>query len=173
VSTLSLDPGLSGCGLAYFDDCRILEAARYVPDGLTKQGRKISTRSERIESMVGALREARRDWIAHEVVTECPQIYTAGKGKGNPNLLIPLAQIGAVFASQCIGANWIEVLPHGWKGGLDPDAMIERIKRRLSREETARVESFKRGGLDHNIWDAIGIGLWRTGRLEPRRIFAR
>lgn len=167
---LTLDPGLNGCGLAFFDD-GALKGARYVPN---IAGVKLH-RNERVASMVRQLRDARllAHWPAFVVVTECPQIYSAGKGKGNPNDLIPLAQIGAAFAWDVIGAEWVEFLPREWKGTLDPDVLIERIKSRLTVEEKAHVESFKRGGLDHNIWDAVGIGLHHLGRLAPRRIYAR
>jgi hypothetical protein len=54
--------------------------------------------------------------------------------------------------------------PSAWKGSVPKDVMIERIKRRLSPEEHARVDLPRAKSLHHNIWDAVGIGLYHLKR---------
>ncbi|NOJ83830.1 hypothetical protein [Myxococcus xanthus] len=65
------------------------------------------------------------------------------------------------------------VYPRDWKGSLDADAFIERIKQRIDAAEHLRVELPSYSSLHHNVWDAIGIGLHALGRLAPHRVFPR
>jgi hypothetical protein len=53
------------------------------------------------------------------------------------------------------------VLPNKWKGNLPKKICKDRCKAVLTPEELARVKTE-----DHNVWDAIGIGLWYLGRLK-------
>jgi hypothetical protein len=63
------------------------------------------------------------------------------------------------------------VQPRQWKGTVDKDVMIERIKTSLDLSEMKNVCLPKAKGLHHNVWDAIGIGLWASGRLSAKRVF--
>ena len=168
MTVLAIDPGINGAGVAWFSPVGggTLEWARYYPNAL---GTK-NTLAERVAAL-GRLISNNAPPMT--IVTECPQIYPAGHGKGDPNQLIPLAQLGAYVAARFGASRWVQVRPREWKGTLDGDVMVERIKHRLTAEEAIRVESFKRGGLDHNIYDGVGLGLWFLGRLTPRRIYAR
>lgn len=64
--------------------------------------------------------------------------------------------------------------PENWKGSIPKADMTARIQSRLSEspEELARVEPCA-ASLQHNILDAVGIGLWYFGRLQARRVIAR
>jgi hypothetical protein len=101
-------------------------------------------------------------------VVERPQVYTVGKG--DPNDLVPLAGIGAAFASRFDRFKWY--LPKEWKGQLPKGIAFE--KRILDRLDTLEIaEIIPAGSLTHNIYDAIGIGLHHLGRFQRRRVFAR
>lgn len=162
---ICIDPGINGCGLAFFAEER-LTAACYVRN--PGEGWLLP---DRVRAMVDALKAvALPDISGRRLVTERPQIYSYGKGKGNPNDLIALAEICAGFASHWSGP-WETVLPRTWKGNIDGDAMTERIRDRLSIAEERNVKHA--GALDHNIYDAVGIGLWKLGRLGKKRVIAR
>jgi hypothetical protein len=98
--------------------------------------------------------------------------------------------VGAVFGAAKHG-SFHTVTPPEWKGNLDADAMISRIRGRLVGKEAWRilypektcaacrshtppfVPCKVRACLAHNVFDAIGIGLWAVGRLEARKAVAR
>ncbi len=115
-----------------------------------------------------------RVWI------ERPQIYRGRAMKGDPNDLITLAiQVGRYaerFASR--GCQVDTVLPHDWKGSIDPDVCCRRIHAALTECEKVVLErailplartpvyADLTGGRRHNVIDAVGIGKWaiRRGR---------
>jgi hypothetical protein len=56
--------------------------------------------------------------------------------------------------------NFRALYPSEWKGQVPKDVMNERVLKRLSvKEHEALVSS------DHNTLDAVGIGLFHSGRL--------
>jgi hypothetical protein len=164
---ICIDPGIDGCGVAFFSPAGKLTAACYVRSTASvgdNVAHRVAAMAERVLKMIG--RDADR-----LLLTERPQIYTWGKGKGDPNRLIPLAEICAFVAARWSGP-WGTIAPRDWKGTIDGDAMTERIKGRLSPEEMRNV--VKSGvTVDHNTFDAIGIGLWRLRRLQKERVIAR
>lgn len=53
-----------------------------------------------------------------------------------------------------------------WKASTDPDVLARRILACLTPAELARVPKTKSAlGYNHNVLDAIGLGLWRLGRM--------
>ncbi len=120
---------------------------------------------------IRAMADAIMGWDV-DLHCEWPQVYRAGKSKGDPNdLLILTAILGALSAR--FNGTLTSYLPREWKGTLDPDICIERIQGRLTGEETSRVDLA--GAKSHNIWDAVGIGLHAVGRgvMQRRRVIAR
>lgn len=168
---VTLDPGIRGCGLAYYLGGE-LRAATYVRnpiksgDGTAAVAAMVEQLTHRL-SLWGAASQAPR-----ALAVERPQIYTYGKGKGNPNQLIPLAEIGAGLACAMRWGALHTYLPREWKGTIDGDTMVARISATgpaslLSADEHARVD-LPCASLAHNAWDAVGIGLHRLGRLTTR-----
>jgi hypothetical protein len=96
---------------------------------------------------------------------EYPQIYSTSRQKGNQNVSItPLVLVdgGLVIGIDTKAVELIE--PMRWKGTINPDIVIERIKQKLSAEERNTVV------LDnHNVWDSVGVGLWYLKRLHAQR----
>lgn len=166
---ICIDPGINGCGLAEFVFSGALVRALYVPC-LCRVDRP--TMAERVQAMVVELanRIEPMPWSDAILLTERPQIYAHGKGKGDPNDLLSLAEICAgVAARRGRYYKWRTVSPREWKGSLNGDVMTKRIRAALTETERARVESYgRKGALDHNTYDAIGIGLWYLNRLTQK-----
>ncbi len=67
------------------------------------------------------------------------------------------------------GAGAVKVFPRDWKGNVPKKVMARRIDRSLDPAErrvlaACLVDVPK--DLQHNVWDAVGIGLWHLGRLR-------
>jgi len=104
------------------------------------------------------------------LVLEYPQIYR-GPRANNPNNLLTLALVDGALMG-LFRQEAILYLPHAWKGSVDPDECVKRVKARLSAVETACVV-LPAKSLAHNLWDAVGIGLFHLGRFNPRRVYER
>ncbi len=111
------------------------------------------------------------DDIDH-VVCEWPQVYRQGRSRGDPADLLPMAGI-ALGVSVGLATGPTAPTPAEWTGQLkksttgDPLASPRRAHpwSRLSEDERACVV------LSHDALDAVGIGLWALGRLDPIRVY--
>jgi hypothetical protein len=107
-------------------------------------------------------------WAVRTVVIELPQVYPFGQGKGDPNQLITLAVIvgdlrGFYRRQGCIVQL---VKPRTWKGTVPKKIHNERVLRKLSSEELDILPKRPRAkDYDHNMVDAIGLGLWALQRM--------
>lgn len=115
---------------------------------------------------------------ATRVIVERPQVYKGRASKGDPNDLITLAiQVGQYkerFLST--GRPVEEVIPHTWKGSLDPDICCRRVVASLTESERellmlvltplarAPVHAELTAGRRHNVIDAVGIAKWSLRR---------
>ncbi len=142
VTGLSIDPGVKGCGVACWIDGRLL-AAEYAKD-------------------VGMF--APFDVL----VIELPVVYTQSKWKGDPNDLIELAYVVGRLAERAErwGAEIVRYKPREWAGQVPKEIRWERAEKLLSEDERAKIDWPTAKGLRHNVFDAIGIGLFY---LERRR----
>ncbi|WP_338865531.1 hypothetical protein [Myxococcus stipitatus] len=175
---VSIDPGLRHCGVAVFD-VPVAEPASLLAAGLPKnpepQGGELALSSW--ASMALAVHE----WLhprlgdePHHLIIEMPRVYAAAHQKGDQNDLVHLSGVVGTLGGYLPNvAMRRSVYPRDWKGTLDADAFIERIKQRLDAAEHLRVELPSASALHHNVWDAIGIGLHALGRLTPRKVFPR
>ena len=174
---IAIDPGIRGCGVAMFvnhTEPKALICAGYVGNP-NRKGNDL----QEIRDLATAVNEfvdtASPSWLCDELVIEWPQVYRAGKSKGDPNDLLILTAVAGALSYISVDKAY-RVLPRAWKGTVDPDACIERIKTRITPEEYACVELPKAASLQHNVWDAVGIGLHAVGRgvLNARkRVIAR
>jgi hypothetical protein len=156
VTVLAIDPGRD-TGWAFLDDAR-----RLVMCGLGNPP----------------------DSIRHPVVIERPQVYRGRGSKGDPNDLITLAiQVGQYKERAERSGSKVElVLPHSWKGTVDPDILCRRVVASLSEVECAvlfrvlaplarkpMTDEHVTSGKRHNVIDAVGLAIWSTGsRLAGR-----
>lgn len=137
---ITVDPGVHGSGLAFWGGDGALELLTYeVPNP----------------------HESR--YMDHMII-ECPQIYMGHKMKGNPNDLIKLAFEAGRIASL---ANTYEIIkPRDWKGTIKKEVMLRRILSKLKDTELAYLKSLRLPpSKEKECIDALGIGLWRLGRL--------
>lgn len=100
---------------------------------------------------------------AHLVIEQM-QTYGGRAGKGDANDLIAVAfAAGVVAADFC---TYEQVPARVWKGSVPKQIMLKRILSKLSDTELAAVRGL---GLnkkaEENVIDAIGIGLFKLGRL--------
>ena len=155
-----LDPGLRSVGVSIWERGEL--AGAYLVGPVPR----VEDIGQQATTLAAAVRE-----IAHltHVLVECPRVYPGGRTR-NPNDLLDLSVVvGALCAS---AADCLTVEPRAWKGARDGDAFIAGcVQPSLTPAELRRVEL--RGvaaGLRHNIWDAVGLGLWYFGRLHSGRV---
>lgn len=112
-----------------------------------------------------------------KVIIERPQIYP--RSKGDPNDLITLAiQVGR-YSERFANREVEHMLPHTWKGTVDPDILCRRVWASLDAREKdllgARLEPLARKpfsdktlteGRRHNVIDAVGIAKWSLSRAR-------
>jgi hypothetical protein len=104
-------------------------------------------------------------------VFELPQIYRSSKAKSDPNLLIPLAVQGGHWDALLYSVNGsvTKVKPNAWKGQVPKNISHSRTTQKLSTEETAiALKNSYPLYIEHNKWDAIGLGIWYLERMDIR-----
>lgn len=100
------------------------------------------------------------------VVYERMAVYQFTAQKGDQNDLILLAEVAGAACGVIDAPANEPVTARAWKGQVPKDIMHARCLGRLTREEAATVDGVKTpGSLRHNFLDALGIGLWKAGRL--------
>ena len=102
-------------------------------------------------------------------IIEYPQAYPGPKSKQDPNDIMRTAWRAGGFALKYrhMGMLIEEVFPNGWKGTVSKELTYERVLDRLSESEKKLLlqsKPAKSKKLDHNMVDAVGIGLWRVYR---------
>lgn len=158
---LCVDPGLRGCGVAEFNEHELLRAA-YVKNPV-EFGRGYVAHNGMGGAVAGWCHKASVALIEH------PVIYPgSAQQKGDLNDLLDVVAVGASVASHY--SKPITVFPSDWKGNVPKDVMTERIRRAITDEERSRIEKCP-ANLMHNVLDAIGIGLWKLGRINKRGIY--
>lgn len=120
--------------------------------------------------------------VPTRLAAEWPTIRHAGKSVGDPNQMLPMAGVvGAVAGALAYGLMGGDLTlaiqtyrPDEWTRGVpkakpkseaQDSPRARRIARQLSEDELG-VYMF----LGHDGVDAVGIGLYDLGRLEPRRV---
>lgn len=108
------------------------------------------------------------------VVVERPVIYVQGRGsKGDPNDLVMLALLAGRIAGRfemrepCVDIAFVR--PRTWKGSVPKHITNRRTIDALGEDEIARLPKRPRAKtFDHNMLDAVGIGLWQLTREQQR-----
>ena len=155
---LSIDPGVRSMAIAEWNDANELQVAWNEPSGLPDM----------------SVSECIRHWSGYRtvlttdnIVGERQVVYPGAKGlKTNPNDLLDLAMCaGAFYGALCVDlrASLRLVEPAEWKAQVPKEITRERIKAILTPQEIGRI---RKGGEMHNVWDAIGIGLFACGRAK-------
>ncbi len=103
---------------------------------------------------------------ADEVAIEMPEIYAGSKVSkaGLMKLAFHAGFSAGVF--HVPGRTKIyPYLPKEWKGQVPKEVMSPRIMGRLSKDEAAKVLTLTKT-FQHDLHDAVGIGLYHLGRLR-------
>ena len=175
---LSLDPGLRASGLALFVNGQLVAAEVVTQTPRGKTANRACDSSEMacrcVVAVAGMMRELGGAGQVDRLLCEWPQIYqrSAGRSKGDPNDLLPLAGVCAAICALLSphGPEVISLNPAEWKGQVDGDVMTARILAKLGEAERAILP---RGALAHNAIDAAGLGLFHLGRLQRARAVSR
>jgi hypothetical protein len=110
-------------------------------------------------------------WGSHiqgsKCVCELPRIYPGGKTK-RPNDIIILAISAGRLTQPWDKKDVSWVPPRTWKGQVEDDILYDRIRGFLDPLEldTAnRACANLSKSVSHNVWDAIGLGLYHLKRM--------
>lgn len=169
---LSIDPGLRACGVALFLEATNLLAAGWVRSPSKKDQGFIAWKAMAEE--VWRWYDKQRGQNLTRIVVEIPGAY----GSDTPDRTLKVQNLVGVGTWICATSIMVSggeqqlVRPRDWKGTIDPDAMCARAWNELSPLEKDRVV-LPASSYQHNVKDAIGLGLWATGRLSPKRVIAR
>lgn len=155
---LAIDPGVHRLAYALFEHEHLIHC------GLLNLG-------DAPASMVAAIVNLTRNLQAKSYVIEVPQVYQAKRQATDANDLIDLAQVVGVCVAAAIGRDYTASIrqprPHEWKSNVPKDI---QNKRDLARLDLAEIEVYKHGingirkSWQHNVIDAVGIGLWALNR---------
>lgn len=159
MKIFAIDPGIVRSGIAVFEDGRLARAASPKNSLGPREPVLERARCMAAQLILAAQVDVTRDDV---VLVEWPQVYQRGasRTKGDPNDLLPLAAVAGAVAALVPVATIEVVSPARWKGQVPKSVMVERVKTRLSRAEIAFAADISADG-----WDAVGIGLWKVGRL--------
>lgn len=173
MKVLSIDPGLRDCGMALWTgEGRLLAAdlARGAQDTGIVNHPAWAHMACAVLNMFHcwAGRQLVYDGEQLHLVCEFPKVYTAGKSKGDPEDLLQLAGVVGMICPLFAGIQSTAriVRPHQWKGSVRKDIMTARIMAYLEADELVCCNPRVPKSLAHNMFDAVGIGLWHFGRLH-------
>jgi len=105
--------------------------------------------------------------LPQRVVIEVPRWYPH-EHKVDVNDLLDLGQKAGWLKGfyEDLGAETEYVYPRTWKGTVPKDIHNERVLQKLSSAELSVLQKKPRATkFDHNMVDAVGIGLWKLGRM--------
>lgn len=164
---ISVDPGLTGTGIAVWDEHAQLDRALVVSCTTGAIEQRIATIREEIRPHVSG-RQLRDGVDPHQrLVIEVPQTYGGRAKKGDANSLLRLAELVGSITS--LSPRVERVLPREWKRGM-PDRIVKvRCLERLSSRELQRVDLDCSKKHQTDVWAAIGLGLWWLRRHQFRR----
>lgn len=98
------------------------------------------------------------------LLVEVPIIYPGSKSKGNPNDLIALAFEAGRIAG--LAPTYEKISPRQWKGTIKKEVMLRRILSKLTDRELHMLKKLQLPpSKEKECIDALGIGLWKFGRL--------
>lgn len=167
---LSVDIGLHGLGVGYFDD-GILVAAAYLPSTRDKGGRGPLAWRQACAGLANAPAPA-------VLVMETMQVYARGQDKADD--LLQLQGIAGVLVGMYPEATPIGYLPAAWKGQVPSDILANRVEAYLDGkgwgDRVLPCPPRRRGDVMHGVGvglvhlGLVGVGATRRrdGRSPPR-----
>lgn len=171
--TVSVDPGLRGCGVAVFKGTELIWAS-YIRS-LNKEDRGPKAWYAMAMEVEDVLRGQFKDLFIEgglmdaAFVFEVPQIYRGAQLKGDPDDLLQLVGVEAWVAGLLRACRVVGYRPREWKGQVPKDVHVRRIENTLTDEEKACMQKCP-ASLRHNMLDGIGIGLFHVRRLQGQGV---
>jgi hypothetical protein len=159
---ITIDPNLRGCGVARWERGALVRA-EYVENPHT-EGRGYKVIADLAEAVHTSTCFIHGDREC-PIIIEHPRVYP-GMAKVDLNDLLDVMGVGAAVAAK----RWAyvqHVFPSEWKGTMKKAAMLERIASKLTDAERAVVQKTNKSDTE-DILDAVGIGLWKLGRLSTK-----
>ena len=164
---IAIDPGLRVCGVAVFNAAGELTSAcvsevSYEPE--EEIDRALSW-ALMVEAVAAGLPQIFGDT---HLVLELQEIYTHRKG-ADPNDLLDLAGVVGGLATRWPNENVFSYLPKVWKGQVPKPTMSERVKTWLKPGELQRVDLPKAKKKQHDVWHAVGLGVYHLRQKGARK----
>lgn len=161
---LYVDPGKLHAAAALFASRRLLDARLFRAS--TKDAAAASADiAEQIFEWQADLRPTAPLAV---VACERPSIWTQGGSRGNPNDVLDLMATNGAIMHAVYADRRKYITTNDWKGQVpkpkkkgDLYIIEHRVMKRLSPEEVSMLGD----NPDHNVIDAVGIGLWDLKRL--------
>lgn len=159
MKLVSIDPGVHHCGLALFDEGRLVDA-------------RLIREHEDIEPKMacGIEHSPVAIYFGGTLVVERPKVYI--RGYANPQDLLDLDYTVGTIVGLLAGRfrKIVTVQPREWKGTVDADVMTDRIKERwmLPGEHAVVDLTGCKKNEAHNVFDSIGIGISLLNKLKLR-----
>lgn len=166
MKIVCLDPGLRECGWAVFDK-GILEEC-----GLAVNPERKDRTAKAWLAMASEVARSSFPWMARPdlLVYEMMQVREKGAGRKNTSDLLPLVGVLGATAALLRAKETVEYLPKNWKGDIPKPIHQARVLESgvLDAQEGGVLQAaFNKTAknLQHNIVDAVSIGLFHTGRI--------
>lgn len=157
IDLLTIDPGYRYVAVAEFSN-RELKFGDMLESSACSEWSKISIQPPDFSYFRNYINS--KVWEQKRAIIEYPIIL-----KSTPNtedILKLTAACGAYTAIlQSEGFKVVWVRPRQWKGTVPKEIMLKRIVDRLAESEYSVIANTA----NHNILDAVGIGLWQLKRL--------
>lgn len=152
---ISIDPGIRHCGIAVWQDYKLINAQLI-------KGSKAKI-PQCFQDMVKSLEPHLKKLDL--LIIEYPKIYSQRRlQKGDPKDLLNLAALCGAISSKFKNVTYLE--PKIWKGQTKKHVTEYRVKKHLSKEELNNIK-LPCKYLQHNVYDAVGIGLWYIKNKGP------
>ena len=170
---LSVDPGTQALAYATWSN-----QGKLIECNLIRVPNTVTVLSERIRIMMTELNKVpySSDQTCHSgwepgLIVEMPVVYPHSRNKVDANDLVALGAVaGAVLGRYPHGRF---VTPAEWKGQRTKNVTKAKINLELADFEKFVVRRTMVNvpkSLQHNVYDAIGIGLWFSERLFKRGV---
>jgi len=152
MQLVSIDPNVKRMALAVWED-GVLQSTLYLRSDL-----------KGCQHTFDLLHELVLD--PDEIAIEMMQIYRGGEQKKAALLKLNFYGGFAAGALYRDGTDVTGYLPRQWKGSVPKDKMLPRIMGKLTPVELQNVTLPTGKSYQHDVWDAVGVGLHHLGRLR-------
>jgi hypothetical protein len=159
-TTLAIDPGKDHVGMALFKGVDIINLGYVKATNQYELAGKVA--------LEFALWLGKSNTVVDILVLENQQIYGNGRGKGDPNDLLPLSFVCGAISATIPHRQLLHPKAREWKGSVPKQIYTGRLLRYMSLhyEEHFKALSQYNAKQLSDVVDAFGLGLWSLG-LEP------